>query len=915
MVLSICTTVIPSEVKAAGGVLTISAKGTHSIDQLQRGDTVTITAALSGNTEATGVNFKLHYDSDILELQEAPSRGGAFNGAAVADLQAVRAGEIGVAIAKLDEIVSNETIFTANFKVKDTAKGNANIQIVGVDFTDTNGDPATCSEDNKASGMKVVVLATGISLSETTASIAKDATKKLVATLTPADADGTVAWTSSDESVATVAQDGTVTAVGKGTAVITASVNGQKATCTVNVTVPLKGITISGTASTIKKGTTATLSVTYNPADTTDSKTVSWQSSDTSKATVKSTGASTAVVEAIADGNVTITATVGGVSDTYTISVKEVKLTSIGVKSSTTIHKGESETLAVTYTPEDTTDDRTVIWTTSDKSVATVDGSGKVTAVSAGNANITATVGSKQAVCAVTVDVPLKQIIPADAEVKLVKNQTRILSYTLNPTDTTDSRTVTFSSDKPAVASVNASTGEVNALSEGTAIITLTGTRGITAKVNVTVTEIPINSIVINRTNAVMEKAGTVDLIGTIGPADTTDDDKTIKWESSDPSIITVSPSTTNSGQTATVTATSKGGKATITATAGKNKTAKCEITVLIHIEDISTPSSVTMNRKATQKLNVIYTPSDTTDDKTVTWSSDNESVAAVDSKTGTITAIKGGTANITATTKVNSITTGNPATSTTAVTVQENHLVSAVGDRIVFTAGGPVLKNQSLNMNNWLNLEELKEANQITDDITIEWSSSDESVATIDQSGQVTGLKKGKTTITAVIKAVDGEGIETGEYTVETEIEIDEIPLDAIAFNKIITKMQVGAVDTLEIIYNPANTTDLRNVIWSSSDSSIIAVENGRLTALKAGKATITAKVGDKTVSCEITVEDTKTSGKGRGGSSSGNKASSRLQTGDTADITLYVTLLLVSLAVAGGIIYKTKSSRRIKR
>lgn len=922
MTLSICLTAVPSEVKAAtGGTLTISAEAAHGIDQLHRGDTVTITAALSGNAEANGVSFKFQYDPNMLELQNAPERGDAYSGADSSDLQAVNAGTIGVVIAKNEGII-NGKVFTAKFLVKDNVKGNISTQITGVDFTKTEVvdgsyiyDSVDCDEVNNAGNMKVIVPATKVTLDQTTITIAKDDTRKLTATLTPSDADSTVVWTSSNEAVAKVGQDGTVTAVGKGTAVITAASGETSASCTVNVTLPLKSITISGTASTLKKGTTATLTVSYDPADTTDNKTVVWSSSDPGKATVKSTGTNTAIVEALADGSVTITATVGSKSATYTINVKEVKLERIEIKSAATIHRGEEEVLQVTYVPEDTTDDKTVIWSSSDPDIVSVDGSGKVKAIAVGGANITAKVGNAQAVCAVTVDAPLKAIIPTETKMNLVKKQTGTITYTLNPEDTTDSKDVTFSSDNVNVATVNPSSGEVTAVAEGTATVTLTGANGVKATVTVTVTEIPINSVIIDRTNAIMEKNGTVDLKATVGPSDTTDDDKTIKWESSDSSVVTVAPAVSNSGQAVTITATDKGGTATITATAGKGMKATCEITVLIHIESISTPASVTMSRKSTQILDVTYDPENTTDDKTVTWSSDNEEVATVDPQTGTITAIKEGTANITATTKVNSSVTGAPAVSTTEVKVVEKHLTSDIGDQIAFIKGEPILKNQSLNMNNRLNLEEIKENYGITDDITILWSSSDEAVAVIDQTGQVVGQKEGTATITAVIRATDGEGNEVGEYTVTTELEINEIPLDAIAFNKVITRMQVGATETLGIIYNPENTTDLKDVSWSSSDPNIISVKDGKLTALKAGKATITAKVGDKTVSCEITVVDTASDKKGQSSTSTGNRRPTSPETGDPANIALYAVLMLMSLAVAIGTILIAKYSHRARR
>lgn len=70
---------------------------------------------------------------------------------------------------------------------------------------------------------------------------------------------------------------------------------------------------------------------------------------------------------------------------------------------------------------------------------------------------------------------------------------------------------------------------------------------------------------------------------------------------------------------------------------------------------------------------------------------------------------------------------------------------------------------------------------------------------------------------------------------------------------------MKLGATDTLSIIYNPQNTTDAKDVTWTSSNPSVISVENGKLTANAVGTADITAKVGDKTVTCTITVKEEK--------------------------------------------------------
>jgi len=174
-----------------------------------------------------------------------------------------------------------------------------------------------------------------------------------------------------------------------------------------NVERPLTQITLNKETTTIQKGSTETLSVTYTPADTTDDKTVTWTSDDETVATVNSIG----VVTAQSDGTTTITATVGNCSDSCIVTVEaedtpiSKPLTQIALsKDATTIQRGSTETLRITYTPADTTDDKIVTWTSDDETVATVNSSGVITAQSEGIATITATVGNCSDTCVVTVE-------------------------------------------------------------------------------------------------------------------------------------------------------------------------------------------------------------------------------------------------------------------------------------------------------------------------------------------------------------------------------------------------------------------------------------------------------------------------------------------------------------------------------
>ena len=156
-------------------------------------------------------------------------------------------------------------------------------------------------------------------------------------------------------------------------------------------------------------GKTATLTVNWlNGTEPGDAK-YRWTCSDTEVVKLSDSGAS-ATVTAIAEGtaNITVTVAWGGKNETktYTLTVKEISVTKITLNKNTlSLSKGMAETLTATVEPDDATD-KTITWSSSDESVATVDENGKVTAVGAGTATITAKAGSKTATCVVTVQSP-----------------------------------------------------------------------------------------------------------------------------------------------------------------------------------------------------------------------------------------------------------------------------------------------------------------------------------------------------------------------------------------------------------------------------------------------------------------------------------------------------------------------------
>ncbi|MDE7227981.1 MAG: Ig-like domain-containing protein [Treponemataceae bacterium] len=248
-----------------------------------------------------------------------------------------------------------------------------------------------------------------VTLNVTTLALAPGAKEKVTAMVLPENADDkTVVWSSSDLAVATVGEDGTVTARAEGTATITAHAGGKTTTCAVTVNkitekpepVAVESVTLDETTLTLTRGETGKLTATVTP-DNADNKTVTWSSSDLAVATVGEDG----TVTARAEGTATITALAGGKTATCAVTVKPkpVAVESVTLNETTLmLAHGAKGKLTATVLP-DNADDKTVTWASSDASVATVGEDGTVTAVSIGEATITALAGGKTAACEVTV--------------------------------------------------------------------------------------------------------------------------------------------------------------------------------------------------------------------------------------------------------------------------------------------------------------------------------------------------------------------------------------------------------------------------------------------------------------------------------------------------------------------------------
>ncbi len=400
---------------------------------------------------------------------------------------------------------------------------------------------------------------------------------------TPLDATETaLTWTSSDESVATVDEEGKVTAVGIGTATITATgAHDLKAECAVTVegpdTIDVTDITLDPETWTGKTGDSVTIVATVNPSDATD-PTLTWTSSDESVATVDEEGN----VTAVGPGTATITATsINDITANCAITVENpvIDISDVTLNPESWIGKpGDTVAIVATVTPSDATDP-TLTWTSSDESVATVDKDGKVTAVGPGTATITATaINDVSADCEVTVEEPTIEVteVTLDPESWTGKpGDTVTIAATVTPSDATDP-TLTWTSSDESVATVDKD-GKVTAVGPGTATITATAINDVSADCEVTVEEptIEVTEVTLDPESWTGKPGDTVTIAATVTPSDATD--PTLTWTSSDESVATVD-------EEGNVTAVGPG-TATITATATNDVSADCEVTV----EDTST--------------------------------------------------------------------------------------------------------------------------------------------------------------------------------------------------------------------------------------------------------------------------------------------------------------------------------------
>lgn len=561
-------------------------------------------------------------------------------------------------------------------------------------------------------------------------------------------------------------------------------------------------ISLSNTSATLYKGQKYTLSASVSPGDVL----VNWNTSDSSVATV-----SNGVVTANGEGTATITAFFTYNGTNYSAQCKvTVKKPGITLSESTkSVYQTNTFTLKATTLPTN----QTVFWSSSNTNVATVS-NGVVTAINPGTATITASLTYSGQAYSATCNVTVKEVsVKLDQSSKTVYQTDE---FTLTATSTPLGQTITWSSSDNSVAKVT--NGKVVAINPGTANITASivyGGKTFSASCAITVKKVSVELDTHEKTVLIGENASL--------KAKTSPEGLSTTWESTNNMVASISGGNITAKAPGTVTITVS------MVYNGRTYSDKCTLNVVMPSVKMQY-SQAKISRNETMKLLADTLP----EGQTITWSSEDTSICTIDS-TGKITGKAIGNTMVyasitysgtTYTDKCN-IIVGEPK-----VTLDKSSMSFYVGDTYSLIASVIAVDGSNI-------------TSETKSDIS--WSSSNSNVATVDSNGAVKALAMGNATITAKYTFCGITYSATCLVTVQGKPEI--------SLSKSSLSMYIGDTSTLTATVNPSTAS----VSWTSSDSSIAMVSNGKITAISNGSATITASFRYNGVTysttCKVTV------------------------------------------------------------
>ena len=465
-----------------------------------------------------------------------------------------------------------------------------------------------------------------------------------------------------------------------------------------------------------------------------------------------------------------------------------------------TLNIGDSAELSVVGSEE------LAKWASYNVNIATVDQSGKVTAVRKGSTTISARIGLTYKKCTVkVVDSSIKVNKPTAV---IYTGGTSTQTVQLRATVKGASKAVTWTSLNPTVATVDEK-GKVTSVSAGQAVIMATAN----GKTDTCVVKVLKNSISLNMDTMQLGTKGngsaiklTPTIVGT---------GKSVKWTTSDKTVATVSGGRVTGKNT---------GTAIITATAN-GVSATCEVTVIKDSLSIS-EEKVLLYTGETKQIR-----SNATRKEVVVWESSNDNVVTVDEK-GKLTAVGEGTATI-------RISLSNAAAGTVSRDTTDTCEVTVKDSRMEIYNEEISLKTKGTDKTCTLSYQVTGRRN------TIRWTTSNSKVVSV-SGGKLTAKSVGTATVTATANGVSD--------TVEVTVSAYE-PTITLSQNKYTLYTKKGNTVTLRATIDGP----VKKAVWESSRPEVATVVNGKVTAVGEGETIITATANDVVAECRITVKESK--------------------------------------------------------
>ncbi len=579
----------------------------------------------------------------------------------------------------------------------------------------------------------------------------------------------------------------------------TASLNGEKQLIAVGETVPLE---LKFTVLDMKKAERIEKKLSQTD--------FVWASSDDGVATVDADGR----VTGQNTGTALIRVEGGGLMAEYSVEVYR-KLEDVTI-SATEVSANVGETVQLSFEIKPSNADKVgeAVWSSVNPEIAEVTPDGRVTMKAPGKTQIRLSFGGFDLTCTVTVYAPLKDISLSKDKLDLIVGETDQLTVSVDPVNTTDDTTVSFSSADETIVTVDEQ-GVVTAANPGKTTITAKVGKFVkTCEVKVTA---PMTAFSIRASEMTLKIGEGTTLTVSIEPENTTDD-RTVIWSSSNSAVVSVDAS----GKVI-----AKGAGTAIISAVCNGFTSECRITVIVPVSSVSiSRTSAAMNKGETLSLTAAVGPANTTEDRSISWTSDNTAVATV--KNGVVTAKGPGTAKITA-------SHGNYYASCTVTVYSPMSGIEPEQSTLSVIAGytgKPGVRFLPADT---------------TDARNVSWSSSDESVVSVNEDGVVTGVSEGECEITATCGAYST----IFSVTVLPYVEVEQITLD-------VTEWQFdecGATKKLTAQVVPADAS-FGNVTFATADPKIATVSaDGVVTGVGEGTTVITATAGGKSVTCTVHV------------------------------------------------------------